>query len=121
MPDLNKIQKNVLDVITRTPEAANDDALLLERYYIEIDGWDDSKSLYWNLQRVTRAGTITRRRRELYNLGLIEYSPEALKARTKAYKRERDVHSYFENTKAQIVQPKTYVTWVDGELVTVIE
>ena len=90
MIDLNKIQRNVLAVIQRNPNAANDDALLLERYWVEIENWDDTKSLYWNLSRSTHAETITRRRRELFNLGLIQYSDEADKERMEAFKNERD-------------------------------
>jgi hypothetical protein len=91
--DLTKKQKNVKQIIDKYPNAANDEALLLERYWIEIDSWDETKSLYWNLQRVTRPETITRRRRELFNKNLIEYTKEAEEARMEAYKSERDNHS----------------------------
>lgn len=90
MVDLNDKQKKVLGVITRHPEAANNDAILLERYWIEVDHWDENKSLYWNLTKCTRSETITRRRRELHNLGLIEYSKDANKKRTEAFNNERD-------------------------------
>lgn len=90
---LNRKQKNVLQIINKYPESANDEAMLLERYWIEIDGWDDTKSLYWNLQRVTRPETISRRRRELFNLGLINYSQKALDDRTEAFENERNAHS----------------------------
>ena len=89
MVDLNKKQRNVYQVIQRNPSAANDDAILLERYWVEVDGWDESKSLYWNLSRVTRPETITRRRRELYNMGLITYSEAADKSREEAYINEK--------------------------------
>lgn len=94
--NLNLKQKNVLHIITKYPESANNEAMLLERYWVEIDGWDENKSLYWNLQRVTRPETISRRRRELYNLGLITYSDTALETRTEAFKNERDTHSDYE-------------------------
>lgn len=87
--DLNQKQKNVLHIITKYPEAANNEPLLLERYWVEFDNWDDSKSLYWNLTKVTRPETITRRRRELYNLGLIEYSEKASNERMEAMKNEQ--------------------------------
>ena len=90
MKDLGKIQRRVLQVITFYPEAANDDAALLSNYWLMYDGWDDSKSLYWNLSRSTRAETISRRRRELFNLGLIQYSETKDKERMDAYKNERD-------------------------------
>lgn len=88
--DLNQKQKNVLHIITKYPEAANDESLLLERYWLEIDGWREDRSLFDNLSRATRPETITRRRRELKNLGLIKYSGEADKARTEAYHNERE-------------------------------
>ena len=88
--NLNKKQQNVLHIIRKYPESANDEPMLLERYWIEIDGWDGTKSLYWNLQRVTRPETISRRRRELYNMGLIEYSDEASKGRMEAFENERN-------------------------------
>lgn len=86
--DLNTKQKNVLHIINKYPEAANNEALLLERYWLEFDNWHEDKSLYWNLSRVTRPETITRRRRELYNLGLIEYTEKTIKERTQAFNNE---------------------------------
>jgi len=94
MKDLGKIQRRVLQVITFYPEAANDDAALLSNYWLMYDGWDDSKSLYWNLSRSTRPETITRRKRELYNLGLIEYSEERQKVVIEAIKSEVDRAKY---------------------------
>ena len=90
MKDLGKIQQRVLTVINLFPDAANDDAVLLANYWIMYDQWDESKSLYWNLTKATRPETITRRKRELYNLGLIEYSQERQKVVMEAYKNERD-------------------------------
>ena len=89
--NLNKKQKLVYDVIQEFPEAANNDAVLLEKVWLR-EGWDESKSLYWNLSRVSRAETITRRRRELYNLKLITYSTDALERREEAYINEK-VHA----------------------------
>lgn len=88
--DLNKKQQQVLEIIRRYPEAANDEAMLLDRFYHEIENYDDTKSYYWNISRSTRAETITRRRRELFNLGLITYSDNALKVRTEAFNNERE-------------------------------
>lgn len=82
-------QQLVLDAINRCPEAANDDALLLEQVWRE-DGWLDNRSLYDNLCRVTRPETISRRRRELFNMGLIKYSQSADNERMEAFKSERD-------------------------------
>lgn len=88
--NINAKQKNVLQIITKYPNAANDEPLLLVKYWEEIDGWDNSHDLHWNLQRVTRPETITRRRRELHNMGLIGYSKEAEEQRTEAFINERD-------------------------------
>lgn len=88
--NLNSKQRNVLRIINDYPEAANNEAMLLERYWIEIDRWDETKSLYWNLSKVTRPETISRRRRELYNLGLISYSDKTEKERTEAFNNEKE-------------------------------
>jgi len=85
-------QKLVLDVIYEYPEAADDDALLLAMVW-EREGWDRAMSVHYNLKRVTRPETITRRRRELFNMGLIEYSKTASKRRMTAYNAEREFHS----------------------------
>lgn len=90
--NITKKQKLVLDAIKRCPAAANDEALLLEQVWL-VEGWSQSRSLYDNLCRVTRPETISRRRRELYNMGLIEYSENALEERTDAFKQERNNHS----------------------------
>lgn len=88
--NINALQRDVLGVIRRNPGAADDDALLLERFWIEVDKWDESKSLFWNLSRSRRPESITRRRRELYNMGLIEYKKDALAKREEAFKNERE-------------------------------
>lgn len=90
--NLSKKQQLVLDAINRCPESANDDALLLEQVWL-ADGWDNNKSLYDNLCRVTRPETISRRRRELFNMGLIKYSETSLDERTTAFKNELEIHS----------------------------
>lgn len=95
--DLSKKQANVLKIIQEFPSAADDDATLLEQYWIEFDGWDESKGLHWNLSRCTRPETITRRRRELYNLGLIKYSDKSLKRRSKAFRNEVERRKSFVN------------------------
>lgn len=88
--DLSKMQQNVLSVIRENPWAANDEAALLDLYWHKFCDWDDTKSLYWNLSRSTRPESITRRRRELFNLGLIEYSEEAEKRREEAMINEKE-------------------------------
>lgn len=86
--DLSRKQRQVLQIIQKYPEAANDDSLLMERFWYEIDNWDDSKSLVDNLRNCTRPETITRRRRELFNKGMIQYSDSKQKDRQDAYSNE---------------------------------
>lgn len=88
--DLNLKQRQVLAVIRETPEAANDEAMLLDLYYHKYDNWDDTKSFYWNMSKATRPETITRRRRELFNMGLITYSDTADRRRSEAFNNERE-------------------------------
>lgn len=88
--DLNKMQRNVLAIIREFPNAANDEAALLDLYWHKYCGWDDTKSLYWNLSKSTRPESITRRRRELFNKGLITYSEEAELRREEAYQNETE-------------------------------
>lgn len=107
--DKIKVLDAVVRICNQYPDAANDDSLLLERYWIEIDGWDTTKSLYQNLQRMTNPETITRRRRTAFNLNLITYSDKALKSRTKAFKNELNDHSNYEKTMAKIVKPKMLI------------
>lgn len=90
----NKLLDIVVSICKEYPAAANDDAILLEQVWL-LQGWDESRSLYDNLSRVSRPESISRRRREAFNKGLIEYSKEALEARTEAFKNERDEHSNY--------------------------
>jgi len=84
-------QQLVLDAIKQHPKAADDDALLMATVWSK-EGWDDSLSLYDNLSHVTRPETLTRRRRELHDLGLVTYSSDADKTRYEAFKREIEEH-----------------------------
>ena len=103
-PDLNKIQRLVYKVIQDNPGCQNDDADLIAAVW-RYEGWSDNRGLEQNIAGVTRSETITRRRRELFNMGLIEYSPEALKSRTEAFKKEVNTHSSHEQKIAAIVRP----------------
>lgn len=85
-------QRLVYDAIKEYPEAANDDAILLAAVWHK-EGWHQPLDLEDNLKRVSRPETLSRRRRELFNLGLIEYSPKAMKSRMDAFKNERERHS----------------------------
>ena len=82
----------VLLTIQETPEAANDDALLMSKIW-EKEGWNPDLSLYENLKRVSRPETITRRRRQAHQLGLIEYCKKADKDRAEAFKNEQEANS----------------------------
>lgn len=95
--DITKKQKLVLDAIKSNPQAANDDALLLSIIWageIQRKGSRVTQDeLYRLLRAVTRPETITRRRRELFNKGLITYSKEADNTREKAFERERRINA----------------------------
>lgn len=93
--NLTKKQRLVLKAIKQNPAAANNDAMLYATCW-ELEGWDDNKSLYENLRTKTRGETLSRRRRELFNAGLITYTKQADKAREEAYVSERDRHSDYE-------------------------
>lgn len=121
MKPLTKREQTILDLINRDPKIVDDEMLLLERYWIEIDHWDDTKSLYWNLQRSIHPESLSRIRRKLNEMGLITYSKEALKFRDNAFRQQQDEHgSHYERT-ATIVQPKIRVEMINGESVTVME
>jgi len=90
--NISKKQQLVLTVIKANQGCQNNDADLIAAVW-RHEGWTDGRSLEQNISRVTRSETITRRRRELYNMGLIEYSEKALDSRTEAFKSELDNHS----------------------------
>ena len=88
--NLTRKQQLVLGAINDYPAAANDDALLLSIIW-KREGFDEkflTSGLYKALKYVTRPETISRRRRELFNMGLIEYTTTALETRTDAFKSE---------------------------------
>lgn len=87
--DLGKKQRLVYEVIQEFPDAANNEVLLLEQVWLR-EGWNENRSLYDNLSRVSRPETLSRRRRELYNMGLINYSDNALNEREEAFRNERE-------------------------------
>ena len=89
--NLTAKQQLVLDSINEQPTAADDEMLLLATVWGKT--WDYNKSLTENLSHMIHPETISRRRRELFNMGLIKYSDKAMKDRTEAYKSEQDNHS----------------------------
>jgi len=92
--NISKKQKLVLDAINEFPEAANNDALLLSLVWEreKFESYYNIGGLGYALMNVTRPETITRRRRELFNMGLIKYSDKALEDRTDAFKSEVEEH-----------------------------
>lgn len=95
---LTKQQQIVLDTIKLFPGVQNNDAKLIAAVW-RRQKWDDVISLEDNIDRVMRPESITRRRRELHVMGLIEYSQEADKERTEAFINERDSHSSYNASK----------------------
>lgn len=91
---LNKKQALVYRVIQDNLNIQNDEAALIAAVW-RVEGWSDSQSLEHNIARVTRPETVSRRRRELFNMGLIHYSDKADQERTEAFNNERDRHSSF--------------------------
>jgi len=93
--NISKKQLLVYTVIQANPGCQNNDADLIAAVW-RFEGWTDGRSLEENISRVTRSETITRRRRELFNMGLITYSDKAMNERMEAMKSERDNHSDYE-------------------------
>ena len=92
--DISKKQRLVLNVIRANPGCQNNDATLIAAVW-RHEGWSDDLTLEDNISKVTRAETVTRRRRELHEMGLITYSKQALVEREEAYQNERDAHSTY--------------------------
>lgn len=86
--NINRMQKLVLTAINQNPGVQNDDAALIAAVW-RSKGWDDGVSLEDNIRRMPRPESITRRRRELHNMGLITYTDEAMTERTEAFNKER--------------------------------
>lgn len=86
-----KLQQTILLLYNEDRTIVNDEVRLLEQVWLKY-GWDENKSLYDNMVRMPRAESVARRRRELHQLGLIEYSDDALKLRTDAYNNEIQEH-----------------------------
>ena len=91
--NLSKKQRLVYEVIKANQGVQNNDADLIAAVW-RYEGWNEYKSLEYNLSRMTRPETITRRRRELFNMGLIEYSETSLKDRSEAFDNERNNNNH---------------------------
>ena len=84
-----KVRNVILELYNQDSSIVNDEVRLLEQVWVKL-GWREDRSLYDNMSRLPRAESVARRRRELYNEGLIKYSDEALEQRTKAFNSERE-------------------------------
>lgn len=95
---LSRLQQKILNVIENHPGVQNNEAALVAAVW-RVEGWSDYSTLEENLKRVSHAETISRRRRELHEKGLITYSKDANQMREEAFINERDRHSSFPDYK----------------------
>lgn len=95
LDELSPIQLKVLELYKQDRNVVNFDKLLLTRYWLEFDGWNPKKPLLANMIDMTSAESITRARRKLHELGLIQYSKEANRWREKRYREMQEEHSNF--------------------------
>jgi hypothetical protein len=115
---LTKGEQLVMNAYNQNKDCVNDEYKLIEAIWVNC-GYDDTKSLYWNLQRMPNTESIARDRRRLFTRGLIEYSDNALKRRTKHY-RER-TEQYGQPVTLKVLSPrKIEHTIIDGEEVITI-
>lgn len=102
-------QKLVYQAIQENPDAANDDSILLAAVW-QKEGWQINEFLHINLKRVSRPETLSRRRRQLHQMGLIEYSEKADKERMQAFVNERERHSKYNLSDALGFDPIKEIT-----------
>jgi len=94
---LTKTQQFVLDVINANDGVQNDEAYLIAAVW-RTQGWSDHRSLEDNIRFAMHPESISRRRRDLFNFGLIKYSDKAMQTRTEAFKNELEAHSDYEHS-----------------------
>jgi hypothetical protein len=99
--NISKTQQFILKVIEDNPGVQNDEAKLIAAVWRK-QNWTDGRSLEDNLRHVMHPETISRRRRELFNKGLITYSPETMNERTEAFKSEQNNSSDYEQAFMQM-------------------
>ena len=92
MSNLTPMQRLVLKACRTQPEAIDDDAVLQATVWL-MEGWSDQRSLLENLRMVPRAATLSRRRRELVEVGILTASDEANAKRHEAFVNELERHS----------------------------
>ena len=90
--NLTPMQRLVLKACRAQPEAIDDDAVLQATVWL-MEGWSDQRSLLENLRALPRAESLSRRRRELVGLGILEPSDEANAKRHEAFVNELERHS----------------------------
>lgn len=97
MVSKQRIKQMVVDAYHEDPNLVNDDSLLIA-YIWSRCGWmqtTDDMPLAERIKYMPRPESITRRRREAHEEGLITYSKKASEDRMEAFKNERDEHSAF--------------------------
>ncbi len=87
----NEHHQMIWDVYKKDKNSVNDEADLFAA--VCEHKWNYDLSLKENLGKCPRMETLSRRRRELQEAGLITYSPKAMKKREEAFSNERDRHS----------------------------
>lgn len=85
-----RIRSLILELYEAAPIIVNDEAVLLGAVWRKC-GWNNSTSLEVNLALLPRPESISRRRRELYNEGLIKYSKDAESVRMEAMENEQEM------------------------------
>ena len=82
------MRHKILRAIADVPEAANDDKLLISLIW-KVEGWNYSKSIFWNLTHVSSPETIRRTRQKLVEEGEIKPSEATTEARYQEFKQAR--------------------------------
>lgn len=79
------MRDRIISLCKVNDEYANNDLKLIAEIWRQ-EGWDSSKDLYWNLQRVSRPETIRRTRQKLQEEGKIRPSEATIERRYNNFK-----------------------------------
>lgn len=82
------MRHKILRTISRVPNAANDDKLLIALIWSD-EGWQKEGGLYSNLLKVSSPETIRRTRQKLVEEGLIKASEAVTEARYEDFRQAR--------------------------------